>query len=422
MQKLFLPLCLTALLTVPAFAQVPTQQGKVLTLPIALDLAMKANPEIAVAIREVEANDGVVRQAGIIPNPDVAALVEDTNRATRTTTLQLNQPIELGGKRSARIQAAERSRDAAATELAAKRADVRAEVIAAFYDVLTAQERFHLAQSSVELAQRATTVASKRVTAGKVSPVEETKAKIAESGVRVELAHAASELAHLRRKLAATWGSAAPSFDHVEGQVAALPAINQLNELLVKLEHSPNLNRARNEVARRQALSDVEKSRQVPNLTLNVGAKRDEQLGRTQAIVGVSIPLPLFDRNQGNLQEALSREDKARDELKAVQVRLTNELSQSYDRFMAARQEVGLLQNDILPGAQSAYDAATKGYEYGKFSFLDVLDAQRTLFQAQSQYLRALAEAHRSAAGIDRVLGNTEAAIGQANPDLKSQK
>ena len=422
MQKLFLPLCLTALLTVPAIAQVPTQQGKVLTLPIALDLAMKANPEIAVAIREVEANDGVVRQAGIIPNPDIAALVEDTNRATRTTTLQLNQPIELGGKRSARIQAAERSRDAAATELAAKRADVRAEVIAAFYDVLTAQERFRLAQSSVELAQRATTVASKRVTAGKVSPVEETKAKIAESGVRVELAHAASELAHLRRKLAATWGSAAPSFDHVEGQVAALPAINQLNELLVKLEHSPNLNRARNEVARRQALSDVEKSRQVPNLTLNVGAKRDEQLGRTQAIVGVSIPLPLFDRNQGNLQEALSREDKARDELKAVQVRLTNELSQSYDRFMAARQEVGLLQNDILPGAQSAYDAATKGYEYGKFSFLDVLDAQRTLFQAQSQYLRARAEAHRSAAGIDRVLGNTEAAIGQANPDLKSQK
>ena len=64
-----------------------------------------------------------------------------------------------------------------------------------------------------------------------------------------------------------------------------------------------------------------------------------------------------------------------------------------------------MLQQEILPGAQSAYDAATKGFELGKFNFLDVLDAQRTSFQAQSQYLRALAEAHRSAAAIQLILG-----------------
>ena len=79
---------------------------------------------------------------------------------------------------------------------------------------------------------------------------------------------------------------------------------------------------------------------------------------------------------------------------------------QARERLNAARQDAELLQRDILPGAQSAYDAATKGFEFGKFNFLDVLDAQRTLLQAKSQYLRALSEAHRAAAEIERILGD----------------
>ncbi|MPN60378.1 Cobalt-zinc-cadmium resistance protein CzcC [bioreactor metagenome] len=128
-------------------------------------------------------------------------------------------------------------------------------------------------------------------------------------------------------------------------------------------------------------------------------------MGRDQAVVGLSIPLPLFDRNQGNLLEALRRADKARDELAATEVRLSTEIAQAHERRKALSLEVGTLQKEILPGAQSAYEAASKGYELGKFSFLEVLDAQRTFFQARSQYLRALADAHRAAADIDRVLG-----------------
>ncbi len=119
----------------------------------------------------------------------------------------------------------------------------------------------------------------------------------------------------------------------------------------------------------------------------------------------MSIPLPLFDTNRGNVLEALRRSDKARDELSATQIRLDGEMAQAYEQLNMARQEVDALQKEILPGAQSAYDAATKGFEFGKFGFLDVLDAQRTLLQAKSQYLRALSEAHRAAAEIDRILG-----------------
>ena len=132
------------------------------------------------------------------------------------------------------------------------------------------------------------------------------------------------------------------------------------------------------------------------------------------------MPIPLFDRNQGNILESLRRTDKARDELVATEVRLNSELAQAYGRLVAAREEIALLKQEILPGAQSAYDATTKGFELGKFSFLEVLDAQRTFFQARSQYLRALSETHRATADIDRIVGTPYAPSSNAlNPQEK---
>jgi len=387
-----------------------------LTLKAALELALGANPELSAAGRELEALDATITQAHVRPNPELSTLFEDTRRATRTTTLQLNQPIELGGKRGARIEAAERGRDAASLELDAKRAEIRAAVTAAFFDVLVAQERLRLAQASVELAQRATAAAARRVTAGKVSPVEETRARVAEAGVRVEFAMAASEMTTARRRLAATWANSSPRFERAEGDPEALPPLPALADLNARLAASPSLLRAKIEVERRQALAKVERSRRVPDLTVSLGAKRNEELGLNQAIFGVSMPIPVFDRNQGNLLEALRRTDKAQDQLSAAGIRLFNELAVAYERLSTARQETASLRQDVLPGAQSALDAATRGFELGKFSFLDVLDAQRTLFQARAQSLRALAEAHRSAAEIERILGDTPPAPAAVQP------
>ncbi len=418
MHKLFLPLAFAAFVIPTVSSAQPrvadhsaayparaVESTGPLSLAAALELAMRTSPEIAVAAREVDALDGSVLQAGVIPNPSVSASVEDTRQATRTSTVQINVPIELGGKRAARITAAERGRDAAMIDLAGKRSEIRAVVVAAFYDLMTAQERLQLATASAKLAQRATTVAAKRVLAGKVSPVEETRARVAEANVRSELALAASDVQSARRRLAATWGNIAPRFGQAVDTEPSLPAVPALDQLMQRLQQSPSLARARIEVDRRQALARVERSRQTPDVTLSFGATRDEQLGRNQAIVGVSIPLPLFDRNQGNILEALRRTEKARDELAATEVRLHSELAQAYGRLDAARQEVTLLKQEILPGAQSAYDATTKGFELGKFSFLEVLDAQRTFFQAGSQYLRTLSETHRAAADIDRIVG-----------------
>lgn len=420
MHKLLLPLALAALVIPTVYAQTavkaentvstagnarPVEPNGTLSLAAALDLAYSANPDIAVARREIQAMEGAILQAQTLRNPEITTFIEDTKQDTRTRTFQLSQPFELGGKRAARISASQRGYDAAVLELQVKQAEVRAAAITAFYNVVTAQERFRLAQATAELAKRATEIASKRVLAGKVSPVEETRARVAESGVRVELAQATSELQTSRRRLSAMWGNPIARFDSAVNQFEILPTLPGPDELKQGLSRAPLIRRARMEVDRRQALTRVELSRRVPDLTVSLGVKRDEQLGRNQAIVGVSIPIPLFDRNQGNVLESLRRTDKARDELRATEVLLNSELGQAYDRLSVSRQETELLRQEVLPGAQSAYDATTKGYELGKFNFLEVLDAQRTFFQARAQYLRALAETHRSAAEIDRIVG-----------------
>ena len=386
--------------------RVATSPGATLTLDAAVELALGANPILAVARHELEASEGAVIQGHARPNPQGAVLLEDTRLSSRTTTLQFNQPIELGGKRAARIDAAERGRDIAAAELMARQAETRALVTGAFFEVVVAQERVRLAQDSVDLARQASDAAAKRVQAGRVSPVEETKARVAEAIARIDLAQAQSGLTTARQRLAATWGDPHPRFSRAEAAVDALPVLPSLVALQVRLGESPNLRRSQLEIERRTALVGLERARRVPDVTLSLGVKRDEQFGRNQALFGVAIPIPVFDNNRGNLLEALKREDKARDELVALQNRLGMDVFEARERLSAARSQASTLNSDVLPGARSAYDAATKGFQLGKFNFLDVLDAQRTLFQAKSQYLRALAEAHRAATDIDRLLGN----------------
>lgn len=390
-------------------ASVPLEPDN-LTLDVAIRLALEASPVIAIATREREAMEGVQVQAAVRPNPSVSATMQDTRSATRETTVQLNQPFELGNKRQARMEAADARYEAAGSDIEARKAEIRAAVINAFYEVLTAQERTALAQSSLDLAQRARDAAVKRVLAGKVSPVEETKSRVAESAVRIELNQARIELGVARKRLSSLWGNPAPRFVEVTGQLDALPGTYSLESLAGRLDESPAIKRARLEVEQRNAFANLEKAKRVPDLTVSMGAKRNEELGINQAILGVSIPIPVFDRNQGNLQEALSRTEKAREELRALQIQQSTLLATAYERYSATQEEVGTIRTDILPGARSAYDAAVKSFEYGKFGFLDVLDAQRTFFLARSQYLAALLRGHQAMAEIERLLGDTNQA------------
>lgn len=376
-----------------------------LSLAKAIELALEGNPEVAAAKRQWEATEGQVLQGRSRPNPELAYSLEDTRSKTRTQSWQLNLPVELGGKRAARTKAAEKTREQAQAQLAELQATVRANVAAAYFDVLTAQERLVLARDSAALAKSSTDTVSKRVAAGKVSPVEESKARVAEAGVRVELAQAASEQRNALSRLFALLGRIDAPYTVLEGKAENLPSVPSLADLQPLISSAPGVVLARIEVDRRKALTALEQSKRVPDVTVSVGMQRSNETQRNVLLFGVSVPLPIFDRNQGNLLEALKLEDKARDELQAASVRLHSEVAQARERLSTITAEVQSLQQEVLPGAKSAYDAATIGFENGKFNFLEVLDAQRTYFTAKSQYLKALGEAHRAAADIDRLLG-----------------
>jgi cobalt-zinc-cadmium efflux system outer membrane protein len=370
----------------------------------AVEQALAHHPELAVANAEVDALGGASLQARARPNPELAFTQEGTKSPSRTTTVQINQPIELGGKRQARMTAVESAAELARADLSARRHAIAAAVVTAFFDVLIIQERLRLSETALELSQRSSLATSQRVKAGKLSPVEETKANVSEANVRIELAQVRSESSAARARLASAMGSPVGPYV-LERRLDELPPIQNYEGFQAQLDRSPALQRAEMEVRRRKALTAVENARRISDITVSLGAKRDQEQGRTQAVIGLSIPLPLFDRNEGNILEALKREDKARLELASTRVQLESEAIQARERLSSARAEAQSLAADVVPGAQSAYDAATKGFELGKFSFLEALDAQRTLLQARSQYLKALAEAHRANAELNRILG-----------------
>lgn len=425
MGRIVLPLGLAALLILnPAFAQTPyksaseaatlatqNEPAATITLKQAMDLAIEANPDLAIARRELDAVAATRAQAAVFRNPELSVDMEDTRSQTRQTTYWLGQPLELGGKRGARIESAERARDVASAELDMRFAGVRAAVIQGFYEVLSSQERLRLAQSSMELANRGLDAASRRVMAGKVSPVEETRARVAASGARIELNQATADLGNSRKRLAALWGNPSPRFTEAAGELEMVPKLPTLVNLSDRLQSAPEAIRAKQEVSRREAMLRVEESKRWPDLVVRGGVQRSAATLENVNVAGIAMVIPIFDRNQGNISEARVRVMKARDEQTATDVRLQSDLAQAHQRLTAALQEVADIQKEILPGAQSALDATTRGFELGKFNFLDVLDAQRTLFLARGQYVRALGDVQRTVAEVEAILGPQGASL-----------
>lgn len=376
-----------------------------LTLEQALATAYERSPLLAAARNEAAASEGQVTQAGVIPNPSLEVGIDDNRRATRTTTTALSMPVELGGKRGARIKAAGLARDIAQRDLSSARADLRAAVIAAFFDVAVAQETVRVSQGTVEIAQNALRLAERRVAAGKAPPLESSKARVELANARIDARAADAALDAARRKLGQLWGAPEPDFARVATDLRALPRREAIDDLRAALATSPRMEAGRLSVELGRAQLEVEKSKRYPDITLSAGVARDNEQGRNKAQFGVAIPLPLFDRNQGNVYSATMQSYKAQDLYRELESRLTADLLQSVSQFDLAANSVREYRATVLPGATEAYDSARKGFEAGKVSFLEVLDAQRTLSQGNIGYLNVLAGAYQAAADIDRILG-----------------
>ena len=384
----------------------------VVSLEHAVAAALARNPSVLAADALARAQEGGVRQAGVLPNPTLEGETEDLAGTGRfgsvsqpQTTVRLSQLVLLGGDREARLRAAIAERSLAAWDAAARRLDVGASTVQAFVDVQAAQEGLAIAENGVRLAETVVFAVTERVGAGFASPVEETKARVASAEARLQVETARQALAAACRRLAALWGGGSATVTGVTGAMRTPAAPPGLDILEPRLETNPDLARWTTEIERSQALVDVARARAVPDVTLSAGYRRFHDTGNDAIVVGASVPLPLFDRNRGGIDDATSRLEAARREAQAVRTRLQAALAEAYRALASASVEATLLDRDILPGAETAYDAAQEGYRGGRFGMLDVLDSQRTLFGARQRRVQALAAFHRAAAEIDRLTG-----------------
>lgn len=164
---------------------------------------------------------------------------------------------------------------------------------------------------------------------------------------------------------------------------------------------------ARGELEQSQAASSVERSKRMQDPTLSFGVARSNDPGRNQLVLGVSIPLPLFDSNAGNQLQALRKVDQAQQMLQNQRLQLQAEVLVARQQLFSSNQQVALLESQVVPTAESAYDLAVRGFALGRFNFLEVLDAQRSLFDGQRQLLEQRMASHRARAEIDRLLGTS---------------
>lgn len=374
-----------ALLCLLLASATDAQASQVLSLPQALTAAFAQNPELAAAGREIGIADGERRQAGLLPNPELAWEVEDTRRDTSTTTVTLSQPLELGGKRGARLAVAGAGQAIAQLDLERQRNALRADVVQAFHAALRAQTALELAQQSQALTERGLRVVQGRVTAGQSSPVEATRAQVQLAQAQAEVRRAKTQRSVAYQALARLTGSPLASFDRLQAANLSPGIAPGADTLLDQVEKTAEWRLAAAQVERGDASLGAEKAQRIPNLTVSLGSQYSREDRERVNVVGLSMPLPLFDRNQGNVLAAARRADQARDLRNAVALRLRSETRSAISQWEAAMQDVEAYDRTILPAAQQAVDTATRGFEMGKFAFLDVLDAQRTLIDRGSR-------------------------------------
>lgn len=383
------------------------QAAESLSLSEALSKALQHNPTLQASGLQAEAARGRQQQAGVLPNPEVGVLLEDfsgdtgVNAGNATTTIELSQRLELGGKRSSRVAIA--SADTREAELAAqvRRLGVIGDTKLAFHTLQVAQERRRLAQEAEVLARQVDQAVQARVEAGKVSPIEGARTQVALNAAERRSRQAEREVALARSRLSVLWGG--EPFTGVITPLAELPATLALP--YEDISQSPEISKLALEVERAQAGVQASRAGTVPDLTLRVGTKREAITQDQSLLAGVSLPLPLFNRNQGERRAAHAELNAAEANLTAEKLQVEVEIANQRQQLEAAYAEAKALQGGVLGTAERAFAATQEGYRAGKFGLLELLDTQRALIEAHNAYLDSLLSYFQSQASLDRLLG-----------------
>lgn len=393
-------------------------EKKILTLEEALARTLRTSPDLTVATEELRTVEAEALLASRLPNPELSVTLENVagdgayqGNDAAELTIELSQPIELGGKRRLRREAAEIGRQLAANGQTLVNTEVAATTRQRFIAVLAAQEKLALAKEQAELAGKSLTAAEERIKAGKSPVIDRLRLQGEASLAGLAMTQADRALVTARQALAASWGAAQPDFDQVAGDLSLLPAAPEISEAEDTLEQAPAAANRRLGTELQRIELEQAKARRIPDPSLTVGWRQFEESNEDAWLFGISFPLPLFNQGQHEVAAASSRFNatQARELSARNQARAT--LRTAWQTLADARAEAETLASQVVPAAAEGFAAAEFGYRAGKFGLLELIDAQRVLFEARQRQLDAQTASHLAAIELQRLLGREPATI-----------
>ncbi len=410
---LLLPLALSpGALAHPNAAPAPLEPSGVVTLRDALAAAVARSPSLGAFSAELRAREALTLQAGLPPNPEFRTAVENVggsgNRQgfqTTETTLLLSTVIELGGKRAKRERLAALGQELAGFDYEAKRLEVLSRTTKVFIRVLAAQERITMAARLERVATAGMDAVSRSVSAGAAPALETSRARITLGRAQMALALAKTELETARAQLAASWGAEQADFAKVVGELAQLPEPLPEARLLDALRDAPQLVRWRSERRAGEAALALEASRAIPDVAVGAGGRHFSDNKDNALVFELSIPLPVFDRNQGAIAAAQAGVDKTTHEAAASEIALYAAVHEANQRLRAAHEQATSLRTNLLPAARTGHVNTVDAFKRGLLRPLDLIESERTLVELEGEYLIALEAGHLAAADLEQLAG-----------------
>jgi cobalt-zinc-cadmium efflux system outer membrane protein len=382
-----------------------------LNLREAVDRALARNKQLAAFGFRIAEQEGRLEQAGLLPNPQVDLLFENiggqnTNLGFESaeTTLSIAWAIE-PGLRGRRV-GVERARSEQ-TQLDARilRLDVAAETAQHFLSCLETQSHLRATDEAMALSERTVAAVERRVRAGRApnAGLLRARAELAPDRLaRDDVSHERSVALH---RLAAQWGETAPSFSRVEGDLLELPKVPGFDELAARIDRNPKLARLASEERVAEARLDLARARRWPTVTPNVGVRKFELTGDWALVAGLTVPFPVFDRNQGRVAESRAAVARTRADTESERVRVHTTLYEIYQEMQHSIHRAEVLRHEVIPRFEKTLVETQRGYEKGRYPYIDLHTVQVELLAARHSLVEAGTTAHRLVITLERLTG-----------------
>ncbi len=400
------------LATTAAWSQEFPPDSPSLTLLQAAELTLERNPRLQSATFGREAAAANLDQAALKPQWSVDLQVEDfagtgavSGFDAAETTLRLSRIFESSDIRTGRITVASALESQIENDLDIERLDLMTLLARRFLVVVRQQQLFDLAEHSVEVWEYATQLAQTRERAGAAPAVERLRTEIRVANARLRLEDAGHGLQAARVLLAATWGDSTPKFGTADATLCSLAELAPFEIVATKIEHNPDLLRFASERRLQEAQAQLATARRRPVWTLSAGVRRLELLDDQALVFGVSVPLGAPSRAAPALRRANALRQRSEFEQQDARLSIHATLYELYQELLHTRTEVELFDKEILPRANTILNDIEDGYRVGRFSHLELVNAQAELLAARTARLDACNNHHLYLIDIERLTG-----------------